>query len=548
MNTAFILLFLPALVSTATAARTYHIDAKAGNDRNTGLAPDQAWQSLAPASRTTYRAGDRLLLKRGGVFPGTLTLTATGSATAPVIVDAYGDGPAPHIDAKGCVAGLAIAGSRFLEVSNLEISADGGTPQTPSAANSRFGVNLTIVDGDYQHIVLRGLHVHDIFAAQADPGGDMTKAPKIGFGINVTTGENGRLRGLVIENCRIERTAATGIMIRGGRGPGFALSDIKILNNRLTDIGGPGMNPMLVTRLLVRGNVVDRSGSLADPRMRGRGSGIWPWGSEDVLIEKNTFMHARGINDSCGAHIDFNCRNVVIQYNISIDNEGGFVEILGNNFNCCYRYNISINDGARVKGAEWKHADGSTLKAQLDGKTIFLSSFTGNEGRRHGPYNSYIYNNTVFVRADMHSVFNITRVSDGALIANNIFYILGPTRKASDEEGRVRLPPEAAVKNIVIANNLYARAQTLPDGLPIQDGQPLRDRHELVANPQFKRPGGFDPADYVPANRAAVKDQGIRLERLPGDQVGVHLGLDVKADFFGHPITGLPDLGAIELP
>jgi hypothetical protein len=307
------------------------------------------------------------------------------------------------------------------------------------------------------------------------------------------------------------------------------------------------MNPMSVTKLLVRGNVVNRSGSTADPRMRGRGSCIWPWGSDGALIEKNIFRGARGINDCCGAHIDFNCRNVVIQYNLSIDNEGGFVEILGNNYNCCYRYNVSINDGARVKGAEWLHPNGSTLRAQLDGKTLFLSSFTGNNGTRRGPFNSYIYNNTIYVKEEMHSVFNITRVSDGALITNNIFYILGETKKASDEEGRNRPPASATVKNIIIKNNLYQRANTLPPDLPLQDGKPLHDSAPIVADPQFKNPGGFDPSDYIPANREAVKDRGVRIERIPGDTVGLYLGLDVAEDFFGNPLVGLPDMGAIEI-
>ncbi|OPZ01054.1 MAG: hypothetical protein BWZ10_03533 [candidate division BRC1 bacterium ADurb.BinA364] len=91
------------------------------------------------------------------------------------------------------------------------------------------------------------------------------------------------------------------------------------------------------------------------------------------------------------------------------------------------------------------------------------------------------------------------------------------------------------------------RADTLPPDLPLQDGKPLVDTSPIVADPRFKNPGGFDPADYIPANREAVKDRGIRIEALPGDDVGLFLGLDVKEDFFGNPISGLPDMGAIEI-
>ena len=44
--------------------------------------------------------------------------------------------------------------------------------------------------------------------------------------------------------------------------------------------------------------------------------------------------------------------NITTSYN----NEGGFAEILGDNINCGYRYNISVNDGYREdpNGIPWK--------------------------------------------------------------------------------------------------------------------------------------------------------------------------------------------------
>ena len=236
----------------------------AGNDGNTGLSPEQAWRSLEKASGVTYESGDRLLFERGAVFNGVLELKASGSEAKPVVVDGYGSGAAPVIDAKGRVAGLAMVGCGYVEVNNLEITSDGGDPIEPQAAFRRFGVHVAVGDRQFKHVVLRGLHIHDIFAAKENEN-------QAGFGIFVESPAGGKLSGFTIENCRIERTAATGIMIRGGRGAGYALSDVKILNNELTDIGGPGMNPMSVTNLLVRGNVVDRSGSTAEFAHAGAG-------------------------------------------------------------------------------------------------------------------------------------------------------------------------------------------------------------------------------------------------------------------------------------
>lgn len=516
------------LQTFALAASTYYVDSAAGNDRNDGRSPQKAWRSLDKAGSIGYAAGDRLLLKRGSVLKGALALKASGAEGSPVVVDAYGKGEMPVIDSAGYPAGIAIEGCRYLEVNNVAVTADGS--DVPGKAG-RYGVLITSGDAASQHVYLRGLYIHDIFAAKTNENG-------LGDGIHVQASGQGTLRDLLIENCRIERTAAIGIAIRGRKDPEYAINGIRILNNRFKDIGGPGMNPSTVKGLVVRGNVVDGSGSSVDKRMRARGSGIWPWGSEDVLIERNTFMHARGKADSCGMHIDFNCRNVVVQYNLSIDNAGGFVEILGNDYNCAYRYNISINDGFRIKGK-----DG----ASQDGKTIWLSSYTGDKGVKQGPFNSYIYNNTVYVKQDIRSAFSITRATSGALIANNIFYILGDTENVGDDQDRRTLPPTAAVKNVVIKNNLYLRVNTLPGNLPMEDGRPLHDLSEVIADPQFKNPGGLKPADYIPGNTQVIKDKGIRITALPGDSLGLTRGLEVKKDFFGNPIVGAPDLGAIEI-
>ena len=130
---------------------------------------------------------------------------------------------------------------------------------------------------------------------------------------------------------------------------------------------------------LVKGNYINGSGSNNDSRKWGRGSGLWTWGTTNEVIENNSFLNANGPGDSAGCHIDFNCSDVVVQYNLSVNNAGGFCEILGNNYNCAYRYNISVNDGYRVKGQNG---------AFQEGKIYWLSGYVGNKqqpkiGRAH---------------------------------------------------------------------------------------------------------------------------------------------------------------------
>ena len=69
----------------------------------------------------------------------------------------------------------------------------------------------------------------------------------------------------------------------------------------------------------------------------------------------------------------------------------------------------------------------------------------------------------------------------------------------------------------------------------------------LFGDPQFKNPGWFNAEDYIPQNAEIIKDKGIPIEKLPGDEVGLTIGLKVEKDFFVNQIKGAPDLGAIEL-
>jgi hypothetical protein len=283
--------------------------------------------------------------------------------------------------------------------------------------------------------------------------------------------------------------------------------------------------------MVIRGNSVDGSGCRKDPRMHGRGSCSWVIICTDVLVEHNRFANAWGINDSCGFHIDIGNRNVVVQYNLSLHNAGGFVEILGANRNCAYRYNISVDDGWRVKGE-----DGATNEGHL----LWTLGFRVPPKAWEGPYHSYIYNNTVYV-GERRSCFSLGATTDGLLIANNIFHLLGPTTSITTAFQQQHEPPGGRIRNVVFRNNLYLRPGLLPADLPVTDAQPL------TGDAAFARPGGTEAADYLPTNTELVRDRGIAIEKLPGDEVGLTVGLAVDKDILGRPVTGRPDLGAVEL-
>ncbi|MCF7848467.1 MAG: hypothetical protein K9M45_06420, partial [Kiritimatiellales bacterium] len=245
-------LFCFAMISAAAASgATYHLDSTAGDDGNDGLSSQTAWKSLEKAGGAALVPGDRLLLRRGSVFDGSLALKVQGSKQKPIIVDAYGESPAlPVIDARGHLAGIHLSGCSYLEIANLEIMADAGKVQGDEKARTeRFGVfSTTYRQGGSPHIHLRNLFIHNIFATE-QLGKLGTKGKNensnLGMGIKFESGTQGCFTSdILIENCRIERTGHTGIKFSGsGTDPEFYNQNIRVVGNHLKIIGGPGTQP-----------------------------------------------------------------------------------------------------------------------------------------------------------------------------------------------------------------------------------------------------------------------------------------------------------------
>lgn len=96
----------------------YFVDSLSGSDARSGTSPAAAWKTLARAGRGDLRPGDRLLLKRGGVWKGSLELTSAGAAGRPIVVTAYGSGNPPLV--HGGSSGIVLTGS-YLRVTGLHL-------------------------------------------------------------------------------------------------------------------------------------------------------------------------------------------------------------------------------------------------------------------------------------------------------------------------------------------------------------------------------------------------------------------------------------------
>lgn len=231
-----------------------------------------------------------------------------------------------------------------------------------------------------------------------------------------------------------------------------------------------------------------------------------------MIIEKSRFQNANGPGDSAGVHIDYNCRNVIVQYNLSAHNAGGFCEILGNNYNCAYRYNVSVNDGYRVKGK---------ASAFQEGKTFWLSGYVG-KGNPAGPFNTYFYNKTIYVSTNIVAKIAVAPTAAGVLIANNIFCIEGRSQTVLGDQNRADKGVAKGLRNVVFENNLYQSIASWPANAAIKDRSPI------IGNPAFVNAGGnkfgrlhstkyrFDPKsrnpDFQAARRCGWFDGGTQSQ------------------------------------
>jgi hypothetical protein len=130
---------------------------------------------------------------------------------------------------------------------------------------------------------------------------------------------------------------------------------VVIRKNLLEDIGGDCIKPEGSDGALIEYNRVDRGRQ----RAKDAAAGIWPWASDNTLIQYNEVSGIKGTFDGQAFDSDDNCKNTLFQYNYSHDNDGGFMLIcsVGKQSkdgqvtyvgleNTIIRYNISQNDGS----------------------------------------------------------------------------------------------------------------------------------------------------------------------------------------------------------
>jgi hypothetical protein len=339
----------------------YYFDPDNGKDSYQGTSPAHAFQSLNMIRHLALQPGDSILLKSGAVFTEKLYFSAKGSEGKPIVIGKYGGEEKPHI--KGDATHLEmvhIFNSEYVTLRDLEIS-NKGTRIRPHLS----GLKVELQNyGAARNITLDNLFIHDVFGSLIKGEGHEHPDAGAGQAMLITNFKDtetdtipSRFDGLLVQNCLIKDSQRNGIVMWGNwiRHKWLPNINVVIRNNLLDGVPGDGIVPTACDGAIVEYNVMRNCPSVL-PATEAC-DGIWPFSSDNTVIQYNIVCDHRSQTDGYGFDSDYNCNNSLFQYNLSYNNDGGFLLLCnsggwpknwsaGNN-GTVVRYNISINDGIR---------------------------------------------------------------------------------------------------------------------------------------------------------------------------------------------------------
>ncbi len=526
-NTADVLLNTPQASAKITSTpRVIYVNSSEGDDSNDGFSEATPLQTLARVTELGQITGDHILFQKGDVFYGQLALTAGGTSSAPMVVSSYGEGEQPILDGSISADGkgsfretILIEEQSHIELSDLHI--------TNPRSTSRDGVPDVIANGIFilndqggimKNLTFRNLTLTEIFSVSDIRQVEFNAIQVTGIFAETTNNSPGSVKymaDITVEDCSFSKIGKLGFWARR-RFTGAETLDRETIKNRniifrnntVIDNGGSGVVLSNARNALVEANTFTRTGSALIPeKMIGRGSGAWFFRCTNVVAQHNISRSVRGQGDSYGMHIDYGNVNVLFQYNYSEDSEGGFVEILGDNINSIWRYNISVNDGLRNN----------------KGNTLWISDFAGNQRTRSSE--NYIYNNSVYVGNGFTPDIELN--GNDSYIYNNIFQ----TENGSTIGAELDINPNGGP--VDVSNNLFSGAIN-PDFVAL-------DPLAINADPQYVEPGALIPGGYQLFRFSPALKAGLnRVHPIfpeAGHGIFAHISATPQSDYFGNPLA-----------
>lgn len=529
------------------SGKVYYVSTIHGNDNNNGKSEKKAFYSLEKINEITLEPGDQVLLEAGSVFTNDyLHIKGSGSEAAPIQIGKYGKGERPVINTNGegiwyqdygkkldyaghkekgyVSSSILLYDVEYIEIRDLEIT--NRAPKIENSYNQPDVMNRTGVAaiaqniGTVDHIYLDNLYIHDVIGNVYDK--HMNNG---GIYFTESMPKNEEATGIAkyndirIENCHVENVNRWGIAVgytynwdrfQGGvisdeTAAAYGASNVAIRNNYVKDAGGDAITTMYCDRPIIEYNVSDgaaRQINSTDYAYSVNGgkvaAAVWPWKCKDAVFQYNEVFDTCLNQDSQAWDADWG-DGTVYQYNYSHNNGGGCVMFCGvEAIHNIFRYNISQNDLGGVMNPA-------------------------------GQPDAHVYNNTFYVKEGID--FIRTNMGGGPMVVeNNIIYYSGA--EAKDENWFKHT--DAA--NTKYDNNLYYNYAAVPSN----------DHNAIVADPLFVD-GGKAPTEATASVHDRAAFAGYKLqEGSPAINAGKVIANNGGKDFFGNPVTDIPDLGAYD--
>lgn len=410
-------------------AHTYYLS-PAGDDHASGTSPQQAWRTPARADRARLAPGDRLLLKGGAQFTGTLTVgpREAGDAHDPVVIGSYGSGQ----------------------------------------ATLRSTASPAVTVHDTGGVQLRGLALRGSGAARAhDPGvllyNDGTGGRPAGVrvsGLDVAGFRIGMAVGASAHGIGFRDVAVDGTRLHGNKDAGFlsygptvdpARPAYAHRNLTLTDVsaydnpGDPGVHDRHTGDGIVMGSVsgatlrrVDAHDNGARAASASEGPvGVWAYDATRVVVEQSVAYrnHTGSRVDGAGFGLDSNVTASALRRNLSFGNDGpGFYVYQrqkdGGHARNTISDNISADDGRKLPGHGALAVYGSDVRdLAIVRNTVLLSPGPAGPGpalRLQAGERDIVVRDNLFVTAGLPMVFADPGLSPAdVVLQGNAYRVVG---------------------------------------------------------------------------------------------------------------------------
>jgi hypothetical protein len=337
MTRTLVAVILACAVAPMPAWATDYYVSAAGSDANPGTLASP-WKTLARASRTTFRPGDRLLLRGGDTFTDSLTLDDAdgGTAASPVAITSFGTGrPTISVSSGSAIFVYNAAG---VDISNLTIT---GT----STADSGISVYTDLPGG----VLLDRIHIDGV---------DVSGFHENGIDIGSWNGPTG-YRDVRVTHAVVHGNGRTGLLVyaeQPNAHSGVYIGQVTAYSN--PGIAGSTTNTGSGIVLGgVNGGTIEHSTAYdngANCTASAGPVGIWAYDSNAIVVQENESYGNRtgGPADGGGFDLDQNVSNSIVQNNRSHDNTGAGYLLAQGVANDAHSGNIIRNNSSQNDGRQ----------------------------------------------------------------------------------------------------------------------------------------------------------------------------------------------------